>query len=980
MGAAKMPWRLLAGSLFLLLGLTVGCGGKGSGSSGALTVTINPGGAVVSLGGTQAFTATVANDPKNAGVTWTLTQNGVACLPACGTLSLSATASGAATKYTAPGAATTVTLTATSVTNTLVAEAVTISVTGSTAVSVVPTAATVALNNGTTGAVYTQQFEATVSNDTANKGVTWTLSQNGQSCSPACGTVSPTSTTNGQVTTYTAPATAPSSPTVTLTANSVAFPGQSDWATITISGGLIVSVSPTYVANVPVNGTQDFTATVTNDPSNKGVTWTLTQNGKACSPGCGTLSPTATASGVATTYTAPDKGVTVTVTATSVAQTTISSYAEAIVQPITISVDPTSVNLYETQTAAFVANVTNDIKNGGVTWALTENGKSCSASACGSLSTTTSASGTQITYTAPGTISSPAAVTLTATSVTETSQTAAAAINLYPPIGITISPSSATVAIGTRTTFTATVTNDPTLAGVQWTLSQNGKSCASSVCGYVSPLSTNSGQATTYFAPATMPSSSTVTLTATSVADVSTKKTATITLASSSAAAKFAGSYAFQFSGYNAGGAVASAGSFTAGGDGTISGVEDVNQASGVSTAVPITGSYTIGENDQGSFTLKTAHGQLLGTFQFALDANGKQAEFIEEDGSGTQGTGVLMRRSASTFSAASLTGDYAFAVAGPDAQGQREALAGRFDANGAGRISAGVLDANRGGSLTTELPFGGGYSISPSGRGTLTATTSNGTLHWAFYVVSPKQLFLISTDPRSAGAFSSGQAEAQIAATFTNASLTGTSVIRFAGTSGGGKASAVGAGLVTFDGAGGLSYAIDENNGGKVSTLSGKGSYSVGPGGRVTMMLGTGANPLISYLVSRNNALLIGTGPAVASGRLDRQTAGPFSDASLAGNYILRTLAAPTSDSAFQWGIVTSAGLGRLEGSASGIGPKGVRLPAQGFAETYAVMPTGRVALGSGNAVLYFISPSRAVAIDLQPGQTHPTISEIVK
>src|SRR5262249_48778956 len=38
------------------------------------------------------------------------------------------------------------------------------------------------------------------------------------------------------------------------------------------------------------NFSAQFRATIQNDPTNAGVTWTLTANGTACSPGCGTLS------------------------------------------------------------------------------------------------------------------------------------------------------------------------------------------------------------------------------------------------------------------------------------------------------------------------------------------------------------------------------------------------------------------------------------------------------------------------------------------------------------------------------------------------------------------------------------------------------------------------------------------------------------------------------------------------------------------
>jgi hypothetical protein len=81
-----------------------------------------------------------------------------------------------------------------------------------------------------------------------------------------------------------------------------------------------------------VNAALPLTATVTNDGANggagAGVTWVLKQNGVACSPGCGTLSPANTASGAPATYTAPSTVPAyplLTITATSVTDTTRSA-------------------------------------------------------------------------------------------------------------------------------------------------------------------------------------------------------------------------------------------------------------------------------------------------------------------------------------------------------------------------------------------------------------------------------------------------------------------------------------------------------------------------------------------------------------------------------------------------------------------------------------------------------------------------------
>src|SRR5205814_10407029 len=124
----------------------------------------------------------------------------------------------------------------------------------------------------------TQQFTATVANDASNKGVSWTLTQSGTPCSPGCGTISPVNTASGTATTYTAPSAVPANPNVTVVATSLANTAVSATASVTVMPGVGVSVSPA-TASVSVTGTQQFTATVTNDPSNKGVSWTVTESG-----------------------------------------------------------------------------------------------------------------------------------------------------------------------------------------------------------------------------------------------------------------------------------------------------------------------------------------------------------------------------------------------------------------------------------------------------------------------------------------------------------------------------------------------------------------------------------------------------------------------------------------------------------------------------------------------------------------------------
>jgi len=150
---------------------------------------------------------------------------------------------------------------------------------------------------------------------------------------------------------YTAPSTVPNPAQVTITATSVQDPTKSGTASVTITQSpppITVSVSPT-TATVPVNGTQQFTASVQNDAMNRGVTWSVT----GCVGGasvCGSIAPLSTASGAPATYTAP-AGVppNVQVKATSVNDPTKSATATVTISSpfviTSVTVSPSSATL-----------------------------------------------------------------------------------------------------------------------------------------------------------------------------------------------------------------------------------------------------------------------------------------------------------------------------------------------------------------------------------------------------------------------------------------------------------------------------------------------------------------------------------------------------------------------------------------------------------------------------------------------------------
>ena len=154
------------------------------------------------------------------------------------------------------------------------------------AVTVTPTNASVQVGQSL-------QFIATVQNDPANKGVTWQIGNPANAtCTPAlCGTID-------QSGKYTAPAAVSINPafaTIAVEATSIADSSESSnssLVTIAAAPGppIAVTVTPTNVS-VQVGQSLQFTATVQNDPANKGVTWHIGSSGDTgCTPTlCGTI-------------------------------------------------------------------------------------------------------------------------------------------------------------------------------------------------------------------------------------------------------------------------------------------------------------------------------------------------------------------------------------------------------------------------------------------------------------------------------------------------------------------------------------------------------------------------------------------------------------------------------------------------------------------------------------------------------------------
>ncbi len=260
--------------LTLILGFLGGMVACGHSTTAATTpatpesvvVSVTPSSASVPVSQTAQFNVSVQNDSQNKGVIWTLTQSGVSCNPTCG---MASTAGTSATYHAPPNVpqGLTVVLTATSLADSTKSGSAQITVSAQApsaiSVSLVPISASVPLSQ-------IQPFTANVQNDSQNEGVTWTLTQSGVACAPACGSIIGSTS---QTAIYSSPAgTIPNPPTVTITATSLADGTRSASATITVGAISPVNNVSQWIAVTSFGGRDVISVPTTTATCTSGLT------------------------------------------------------------------------------------------------------------------------------------------------------------------------------------------------------------------------------------------------------------------------------------------------------------------------------------------------------------------------------------------------------------------------------------------------------------------------------------------------------------------------------------------------------------------------------------------------------------------------------------------------------------------------------------------------------------------------------------
>ena len=365
---------------------------------------------------------------------------------------------------------------------------------------------------------------------------------------------------------------------------------------------------------------------------------------------------------------------------------------------------------------------------------------------------------------------------------------------------------------------------------------------------------------------------------------------------------------------------------------------ENGSDQSSASTGTSLTGTFSIGADNNGllSITANPTSGN-GNTTQWAialtdLVSPAQQFRMLEAENStvNQHGTANCFLDTTSAFAVSTISSkSFAFGMQGESGSGAPKAYVGRMtassgSANG-GTITSGIMDGmsvdqsgDSGGTGT------GSYTAPSSTTGrftiTLTPTGSPNSITWAAYIIDVNRMFLVEIAGDTglqAGDMRLQQQTSNAAATLLN----GPFVLYEQGL-GYRNGSVAGYGTTIMQGTGnGTSLTVnasyDDNNG---TFTSGKENGTVPPTfdsanpGRAYFSPGT--DTVYLYFFNSNTAFFIdldGTQGNLASGWVEAQKQTTFSNATLAGSYLLGEMPAMKASQDGQVGVVTVSNTGSI-------------------------------------------------------------------
>jgi len=704
--------------------------------------------------------------------------------------------------------------------------------------------------------------------------------------------------------------------------------------------------------------TFQFHASVSN-ATNTTLTWTVNDVVGGNST-VGTMS----VDGLYTAPTAVPSPSTVTLKATSNADTTKFDTATVTISP-RFAISPKSATVTAGQTQQFTANEAVD------NWQV--NNIMWGSSAVGTITS----SGL---YTAPASVPSPNPVTVKAIKLGDGTKNDTAAVTIIAggPKPPTISPGSATVPAGGTQQFTADM-------AVNWE-ADGATGTDPSTWGTIS-------SAGLYTAPLSPPWTGQVNIKATAKSDTTLSANAVVTVVFSNASLN--GHYAFRFRGVdNAVGTaepvhIWAVGSFVADGKGGISGgsadlnLVNVAMTAGGPATAPFTGTYSIAADGRASatFTLPVTGESQSIPLRWVMISN-TAARMVGFDDTGS-GWGSIDMQDPSSFPAG-LSGTYVFSYDGLNNASHPYAAAGMFTAD-AGAINSGLGDFNDQLGVRQVVSLQGSYTgvDASTGRGTWNYTDGSTGYTWSFayYLLNSSSFVFSSTD--DGFGFLGVAVQQDTSNSYSISSLSGNAIFMLTGYSlaNGNTFTATWAGLLAADGNGQFtSGVVDDNINGTIeANLPYHGSYSIDANGHGTASI-TGTNsvqshPLGLYMTGVNNGFWVSLDSTlVTTGQFMPQATGTYDSSTLRKSFALAVRASYTAAADDMAGQMTLDGAGSLAGKAD-VNAAGLIKPDTSFTGTYTVSDNGRgqVAINNGssttNYAMYLVSGRTGFLVPIDSG-----------
>jgi hypothetical protein len=918
---------LLAG-LFALL--TLGLSGCGGTSTQPIAIGLTSSANGIDQGQTDSITASVRNDPKTAGVQWSVSGGG--------TLSGQTTTS---TTYNAPASVTsafTATVTATSITDPTKTSSLQFKV------SPLPTITTTSLAEATAGTAYS----ATLSESGGTSPYKWTIASGAL---PTGLILSSTGAISG---TPTGPA---GNSSVTFQLTDAAGVSASQAITIKVNPPptLTITTASLPAGTIGIAYSQTLQATGGVPP----YSWSLTAG---TLPAGLTLNSAGVISGTPTGTSTSTSNFTVTVTdsQTPTHATKSANLSITVVEPplsvTTASLAGGSIGNAYSQTLKAIGGTppyTWSISAGTLPAALSLNAST------GVISGTPTTTGTS---------------TFTVKVTDSAAGTATASLSIIIDADLAITTTSLPGgSVGTA--YSSTLQASGGTQPYSWSISSGNPPAG---------LSINSGSGVISGTP-TATGTSTFTVTVADSESPNVKVNANLSIAINSQScpnnSSLTGNYAMLLNGWSSSTtATAAVGSFVADGAGNISsGSIDLNDQTKGPASGTFTGKYCVSSNNLATINL-TYGGTLSGsdTIAAALNSSGSNGNIIFYDNSDLKASGLLRQQDTSAFSTAKIKGNYAFGFVGASGIGGRYAVAGAFSANGSGNLSGSYdSDVYGAGPISDETLSSNDFSVASTGRGTATITfTGTNNLTFVFYVVSTSEM-LVMEDDSAGNSLLAGQVLQQ-PGSFTETALNGTGVIEVESLGGGITVSAT-AGLVVTNGTGTISLSTDQNLAGTTSTQSESGTYNASSNGRVTLSLNGVSSPPVLYLIGQNQAFVVGTNNfTVDFGMVEPRSGSDFSASSLTGAYLGGSLQPVDANVSEEIDAVQADGKGNFSETSESNGSAGTSTGS--LKATYDVSASGRVVVsqnGTQVGIVYLISTSQVVFLPASTTDTSPKLSE---